>query len=86
MTSNSPSGQKTYFEEQRAHLISEIGLAMEHVLMNLNTLNRNMEAVVAVGKEFESVESLWSKFEGVMGKEVEKDAKEGDPPEGEGSK
>lgn len=41
---------------------------MEQVLTNLNTLNRNLESAVAVGKEFESVEELWSRFEGVMGR------------------
>lgn len=41
---------------------------MDHVLVNLNTLNRNLESVTAVGREFESVESLWAVFEGVMGK------------------
>lgn len=41
---------------------------MEQVLTNLNTLNRNLESAIAVGKEFESVEELWSRFEGVMGR------------------
>ncbi|KAF8544025.1 DASH complex subunit Dad1, partial [Trichophaea hybrida] len=58
----------SYFEQQRAHLLSEISLAMEHVLMNMNTLNRNFESIIAVGREFEAVEALWTQFEGVMGK------------------
>ncbi|PWW77801.1 hypothetical protein C7212DRAFT_277246 [Tuber magnatum] len=36
--------------------------------MNMNLLNRSLEGVVAVGREFESVEALWSQFEGVMGR------------------
>lgn len=44
----SATGEKTYFEQQRDHLRAEIELAMEHVLMNMNTLNRNLESVVAV--------------------------------------
>ena len=44
-------GEKSYFEQQRDHLRSEIALAMEHVLMNMNTLNRNLESVVAVRRK-----------------------------------
>ncbi|KAI5845354.1 DASH complex subunit Dad1-domain-containing protein [Tricharina praecox] len=60
--------EKSFFEQQRDQLRGEIALAMEHVLMNMNTLNRNMESIIAVGREFESVEALWSQFEGVMGR------------------
>jgi DASH complex subunit DAD1 len=40
---------------------------MDSVLTNLNRLNRSLEAIIAVGNEFGSVEALWSTFEGVMG-------------------
>ena len=43
--------------------------SFEHVLANINKLNRSLEAVVAVGNEFSSVEALWSQFENVMAKE-----------------
>lgn len=43
--------------------------SFEHVLANINKLNRNLEAVITVGNEFASVEALWSTFENVMGKE-----------------
>jgi DASH complex subunit DAD1 len=42
------TSEKSYFEQQRAHLLNEISLAMEHVLMNMNTLNRNFESIIAV--------------------------------------
>ncbi|KAI4250008.1 MAG: hypothetical protein L6R42_008815 [Xanthoria sp. 1 TBL-2021] len=42
---------------------------MEHVLQNINKLNRNLEGVIAVGNEFGAVEALWSQFENVMAKE-----------------
>lgn len=75
--------------EQRDELVSEIALSLEHVLMNMNLLNRSLEGVIAVrdllfpiyyeqqlthqqvGKEFESVEALWSQFENVMEKNPE---------------
>lgn len=45
--------------------------SFEHVLANINKLNRNLEAVITVGNEFSSVEALWSTFENVMGKDDE---------------
>ncbi|KAI0010508.1 DASH complex subunit Dad1-domain-containing protein [Xylariaceae sp. FL0662B] len=68
--------EKTYFEQQREALIGEIAMSFEHVLANINKLNRSLEAVVAVGNEFSSVEALWSQFENVMAK---------DPEEGKGA-
>jgi len=47
-TPASAAGEKSFFEQQRDQLRSEIALAMEHVLMNMNTLNRNMESIIAV--------------------------------------
>ncbi|EAQ86854.1 hypothetical protein CHGG_08107 [Chaetomium globosum CBS 148.51] len=74
--------EKTYFEQQREELIGEIAMSVtdavcvgpneqsfEHVLANINKLNRSLEAVIAVGNEFSSVEALWSQFENVMAKE-----------------
>ncbi|ROV95115.1 hypothetical protein VSDG_05860 [Cytospora chrysosperma] len=63
------SSSRAYFEQQRESLIGEIAMSFEHVLANINKLNRNLEAVIAVGNEFSSVEALWSTFENVMGKE-----------------
>ncbi|KAI1815653.1 DASH complex subunit Dad1-domain-containing protein [Poronia punctata] len=68
---NYPQDSKTYFEQQREELIGEIAMSFEHVLANINKLNRSLEAVVAVGNEFSSVEALWSQFENVMAKEEE---------------
>ncbi|KAL8380898.1 hypothetical protein RB595_005269 [Gaeumannomyces hyphopodioides] len=51
-------------------------MSFEHVLANINKLNRSLEAVITVGNEFSSVEALWSQFENVMAKD--------EPDEGEG--
>ncbi|KAG7285446.1 hypothetical protein NEMBOFW57_010073 [Staphylotrichum longicolle] len=51
--------------------MGEIAMSFEHVLANINKLNRSLEAVVAVGNEFSSVEALWSQFENVMAKDAE---------------
>ncbi|KAK6225858.1 DASH complex subunit Dad1 [Colletotrichum tabaci] len=75
--------EKTYFEEQREELLGEIAMSFEHVLANINKLNRSLEAVITVGNEFSSVEALWSQFENVMAKEPEQN-KEGEGSGGEG--
>ncbi|KAK9356986.1 DASH complex subunit Dad1-domain-containing protein [Lipomyces doorenjongii] len=54
--------EKSYFEKQREALVAEIAVSLEHVLSNINTLNRSLEGAIAVGKEFESVSTLWSTF------------------------
>ncbi|KAK9360565.1 DASH complex subunit Dad1-domain-containing protein [Lipomyces starkeyi] len=54
--------EKSYFEKQRDALVAEIAVSLEHVLSNINTLNRSLEGAIAVGKEFESVSTLWSTF------------------------
>ncbi|KAI0113662.1 DASH complex subunit Dad1-domain-containing protein [Nemania sp. FL0031] len=73
--STGPAGgatrEKSHFEQQREALIAEIAMSFEHVLANINKLNRSLEAVVAVGNEFSSVEALWSQFENVMAKDEE---------------
>ncbi|KAL8928070.1 MAG: hypothetical protein Q9172_001057 [Xanthocarpia lactea] len=57
------------FLQQRDALVGEISQAMDHVLQNINKLNRSLEGVIAVGNEFGAVEALWSQFENVMAKE-----------------
>jgi DASH complex subunit DAD1 len=60
---------------------------MDSVLTNLNRLNRSLEAIIAVGNEFGSVEALWSTFEGVMGNQQSgvETAKQGEDDAGSGA-
>ncbi|KAF2231900.1 hypothetical protein EV356DRAFT_578800 [Viridothelium virens] len=74
--------EPTYFEQQRNALVNEVTMSLEHVLQNLNHLNRNLEAVIAVGNEFSSVEALWSQFENVMAKDKETERAQGTELEG----
>ncbi|KAG6006918.1 hypothetical protein E4U43_000373, partial [Claviceps pusilla] len=41
-----PDPEKTYFESQREALIADIALSFEHVLGNINKLNRSLEEVI----------------------------------------
>jgi len=70
------TGEKSFFEQQREALLGEIAINFEHVLANINKLNRSLEGVIAVGNEFSSVEALWSTFENVMAKDPEAIGKE----------
>ncbi|KAI9828161.1 MAG: hypothetical protein M1832_003688 [Thelocarpon impressellum] len=77
--------EKTFFEQQRDALVSEIAQNLELVLQNINKLNRSLEGVIAVGNEFSSVEALWSQFEGVMARDPEADGADlGEEGEGTG--
>lgn len=77
--------EKTYFEQQREMLVGEIAQSLEHVLQNINKLNRSLEEVIAVGNEFSPVEALWSQFENVMAKDPDADGEgqDGEAEEGE---
>ncbi|KAL7963678.1 DASH complex subunit Dad1 domain-containing protein [Trichoderma compactum] len=65
------ASSRAYFEQQREALIGDIVESFQQVLGNINKLNRSLEAIIAVGNEFSSVEALWSQFENVMGKDEE---------------
>lgn len=43
---------------------------MEQIITNMNQLNRNLESVISVGKEFESVSTLWRSFHDVVGEDT----------------
>jgi hypothetical protein len=59
----------------RANIFFGPSKSLDSVLTNINRLNRSLEAIIAVGNEFSSVEGLWSTFETVMADQ--------DGPEGE---
>ncbi|RYP53729.1 hypothetical protein DL768_001329 [Monosporascus sp. mg162] len=80
----SAAREKSYFEQQREALIGEIAMSFEHVLANINKLNRSLEAVIAVGNEFSSVEALWSQFENVMAKDPDQGRADEAAARGEG--
>ncbi|KAM0257856.1 hypothetical protein ACHAQJ_004160 [Trichoderma viride] len=66
---SSSASSRAYFEQQREALVGDIAESFEQVLSSINKLNRSLEAVIAVGNEFSSVEALWSQFENVMAKD-----------------
>ncbi|OAL03966.1 hypothetical protein IQ06DRAFT_196632, partial [Phaeosphaeriaceae sp. SRC1lsM3a] len=81
LNGGSTGPEKTYFEQQREMLVTEIAQSLELVLQNINKLNRSIEEVTSVGNEFAPVESLWSHFENVMAKDAS-EGQEGGAQEG----
>ncbi|CAG8608324.1 2280_t:CDS:2, partial [Acaulospora morrowiae] len=54
--------ERTPFQKQREILINDIALGIEQVINNMAVLNKNLESVVAIGREFENVANLWKNF------------------------
>ncbi|KAL7265985.1 Dolichyl-diphosphooligosaccharide-protein glycosyltransferase subunit dad1 [Rhizina undulata] len=77
-TSRETDNKSATFEQKRGLLISEIALSLEHVLMNMNLLNMSLEGAIDIGKELESVEALWAKFENLMDRDPEKPTEAGE--------
>lgn len=50
------------FEKQRDVLVQEIAAALDSVINNMDILNRSLHESVQVGKDFDDVGRLWSKF------------------------
>ncbi|KAG9522727.1 hypothetical protein KCU77_g9216, partial [Aureobasidium melanogenum] len=75
-TNNRSQGEKTYFEQQRELVLQDVATNLEQVLQNMNTLNRSLESVIAVGNEFGQVEGLWSMFENVMAQQQQQQSQE----------
>lgn len=68
-TSGNRTNGRLIFEKQRDALIGQVAQSLEQIIMNLNILNRNAESFIAVGKEFESMSTLWKMFHDVLSQE-----------------
>ncbi|KAJ9104582.1 hypothetical protein QFC21_002080 [Naganishia friedmannii] len=51
--------ETSFFEQERDKLVEEIARGFEDVLSSANVLNRKLEEVFGVGKEFQTVANLW---------------------------
>ncbi|KAL6709987.1 Dolichyl-diphosphooligosaccharide-protein glycosyltransferase subunit dad1 [Coniothyrium glycines] len=76
------ASEKSYYEQQRELLVTEIAQSLETVLQNINKLNRSLEEVTQVGNEFTPVEALWSHFENVMAKDPNEQQEGAGPQDG----
>ena len=61
-TMNTTKLGNKYFIEQRNIILQDITNTMDSILNGLNELNISLESSIAVGKDFESVATLWKTF------------------------
>ncbi|KAH7910856.1 DASH outer kinetochore protein [Hygrophoropsis aurantiaca] len=61
----SQAGQ-SFFERERDRLSSEITAGFEELLSSSNVLNRKLEEVLGMTREYETTASLWQGFHDLM--------------------
>ncbi|KDQ09885.1 hypothetical protein BOTBODRAFT_164386 [Botryobasidium botryosum FD-172 SS1] len=52
----------SFFEKERDRLVGEITGSFEVLISESNILNRKLEEILGVGKEFETISALWGRF------------------------
>ncbi|KAI9637252.1 DASH complex subunit Dad1-domain-containing protein [Dioszegia hungarica] len=58
--------KQSFFEKERERLVEEISAGFEELLTHSNVLNRTLEEVHGVGKEFTTVAKLWGRFDDLI--------------------
>jgi len=56
----------SFFERERDRLSTEITSGFEELLSSSNVLNRKLEEVVGMTREYETIASLWQSFHQLM--------------------
>jgi len=77
--------ETSFFERERDKLTREITAGFEELLSSSNALNRKLEEVLGMTREYETIASLWHSFYQLMresGKEGTEDASSGLPGTG----
>ncbi|RUP48532.1 DASH complex subunit Dad1-domain-containing protein [Jimgerdemannia flammicorona] len=57
---------RTIFEKERDNLVDQVAQGLEQVIANMSLLNRNLETIITIGRDFENVASLWSNFQAAI--------------------
>ncbi|KAJ7857610.1 DASH complex subunit Dad1-domain-containing protein [Mycena olivaceomarginata] len=69
-----PDEEPSFFERERDRLTREITSDFDELLSSTNTLNRKLEEILGMTKEYPTIAALWSSFYRLMqesGKEGE---------------
>ncbi|KAI0632184.1 hypothetical protein C8Q77DRAFT_1158849 [Trametes polyzona] len=56
----------TFFEKERDRLTAEISSGFEELLSSSNDLNRKLEDVLSMNREYETIAALWQSFHELM--------------------
>ncbi|KAF8558381.1 DASH outer kinetochore protein [Imleria badia] len=58
--------EPSFFERERDRLSAEITAGFEELLSSSNVLNRKLEEVLGMTREYETIASLWQSFHELM--------------------
>ncbi|KZT73838.1 DASH outer kinetochore protein [Daedalea quercina L-15889] len=58
--------QTSFFEKERDRLTSEITSGFEELMSSSNNLNRRLEEVLGMTREYETIAALWQSFQDLM--------------------
>ncbi|KAI0667584.1 DASH complex subunit Dad1-domain-containing protein [Trametes maxima] len=58
--------ESTFFEKERDRLTTEITSGFEELLSSSNGLNRKLEEVLGMTREYETIAALWQSFHELM--------------------
>ncbi|EJC97976.1 uncharacterized protein FOMMEDRAFT_171361 [Fomitiporia mediterranea MF3/22] len=61
-----PDDEQSFFDKERDRLSNEIAANFEHLLTSSNLLNRKLEEVLGMTKEYDTIAALWSRFHALM--------------------
>jgi len=56
----------SFFEKERDKLSGEITAGFEELLSSSNVLNRKLEEVLGMNREYETIAALWNSFHELM--------------------
>ncbi|KAF7365419.1 F-box domain-containing protein [Mycena venus] len=68
----------SFFERERDRLTREITSDFEALLLSSNTLNRKLEEIHGMTKEYSTIADLWSSFYQLMQKSGQEGGEDGD--------
>ncbi|KAI0785214.1 DASH outer kinetochore protein [Abortiporus biennis] len=64
MASN--SDEPSFFDKERDRLVGEITTGFEGLLSSSNSLNRKLEEVLGMSREYQTIAELWQSFHELM--------------------
>ncbi|KAI0051127.1 DASH outer kinetochore protein [Auriscalpium vulgare] len=75
--------ERSYFERERDRLAGETTAGFEELLSASNILNRKLEEVLGMTKEYQTIAALWGSFHELMrGQKASEDQQPGLPGTG----
>jgi len=61
-----PDEEQSFFDRERDRLTGEIATGFEELLSSSNFLNRRLEEVLGMTREYDTIASLWGRFHELM--------------------